>query len=120
MIKMHIRKMYSSCISLTKVKATYISTLNPYTFHKIYMAMQCTNAYLLEINTHQPVIPSFFKPALIKYVKKKNKHRKQGRALELAHHLNSHAAELMGQPRGAITAITESVNHSSLQFLLVS
>jgi len=58
-------------ISLIKVKAAYSSTPNPYAVHKIYMAVQYTKAYPLEINTHQPVIPSFFKPALIKYVKKK-------------------------------------------------
>lgn len=44
-------------ISLLKVKAAY--TPNPYAVHKIYMAMQRAEAYPLEINTHQPVIPSF-------------------------------------------------------------
>lgn len=46
-------------ISLTKVKAAHISTPDPYTVHKIYMAAECAKAYPLEINTHQPVIPSF-------------------------------------------------------------
>lgn len=44
-------------ISVIKVKAAY--TPNPYAVHKIYMAVQCAKAYPLEINTHQPVIPSF-------------------------------------------------------------
>lgn len=43
--------------SLIKTKAAY--TPNPYAVHKIYMAVQCSEAYPLEINTHQPVIPSF-------------------------------------------------------------
>lgn len=43
-------------ISVIKVKAAYT---NPYAVHKIYMAVQCAKAYPLEINTHQPVIPSF-------------------------------------------------------------
>lgn len=42
---------------ISVIKAAY--TPNPYAVHKIYMAVQCAKSYPLEINTHQPVIPSF-------------------------------------------------------------
>lgn len=41
------------------IKAKAAHPPNPYAVQKIYMAVQCTQAYPPEINTQQPVIPSF-------------------------------------------------------------